>query len=39
LLLSRDGDGGEECFFCRRCVRRIAPEQDFAAEAVQESVA
>src|SRR6476660_3099791 len=38
LLLLRDGDGGEECFFCRRRIRGFALEQDLAAYAMQESV-
>ena len=39
LLLLRDGDSGEECFLGRRRVRRIALQQNLAADAVQESVA
>ena len=34
LLLLRNGDGGEERFLGRRRVRRIALEQDFAADAM-----
>jgi len=39
LLLLRNSDGGEECFLRRRRVRRIALQQDLAADAVQECVA
>ena len=39
LLLLGDGDRGEECFFGRRCVRRIALKENFAADAMQEGVA
>jgi hypothetical protein len=35
----RDGDCGEECILGQRRIRRIALEQNLAAQAVQESVA
>ena len=38
-LLLRDGDRGEECFFRRRRVSRIALQQNLAADAIQESIA
>ena len=34
FLLLRNGDGGEEGFLGQLRVRRIAPEQDFAADAM-----
>src|SRR5215470_14368133 len=39
LLLLRDGDCSEECILGRRRIRRIALEQNLAAQAMQESVA
>jgi nucleotide-binding universal stress UspA family protein len=38
LLLLGDGNGGEECFLGWRCIRGIAPEQNLAADAVQQRV-
>ena len=38
LLRFRDGDGGEERLFGRRRVRRIALQQDIAADAVERGV-
>ena len=38
LLLLRDGDGGEESLLSGRRVRRIALQQNLAADAVQERV-
>jgi hypothetical protein len=35
-LLLRNGDGGQEGFLGRRPVRRIALEQNVAADSVQE---
>jgi hypothetical protein len=34
-----NGDSGEECILGRRRIRRIALEQNLAAQAMQESVA
>ena len=39
LLLLRNGDGSEEGFLGRRRVRRIALEQNLAADAMQKGVA
>jgi hypothetical protein len=39
LPLLRDGDCSKECFLGWRLVRRIALEQNLAAQAMQESVA
>src|SRR6516164_6236739 len=39
LLLLRDGDCSKECFLGWRRARRIALEQNFAAQAMQQSVA
>jgi hypothetical protein len=39
LLLLRDDDCSEQCILGRRCIRRIALEQNLAAQAMQESVA
>ena len=39
FLLLRDCDCSEEGILCRRGIRRIALEQNLAAQAMQESVA
>jgi hypothetical protein len=39
LLLLCDGDCSEKCILSRRRIRRIALEQNLAAQAMQESVA
>jgi hypothetical protein len=39
FLLLGEGDCGEQCILGRRRIRRIALEQNLAAQAIQESVA